>query len=120
MVASGKINKSDPVKAATFLHIAGPEALEVFNSMTFENAGDEKRLEKLIEQFEAYCIPRKNVTWERHVFSSQTQQPRETVDKYVKNLHNKAKTCEFKPLTASLIKDQLVRDNTRSRTWRNQ
>ena len=64
MVASGKDDKGDEVKAATFLHIAGPEALEVFNPLTFDSPGDERKLDKLVEKFEAYCIPRKNVTWE--------------------------------------------------------
>ena len=75
MVASGKNSKSDEVKAATFLHIAGPEALEIFNTLSFYNAGDDKKLDKLVEKFEAYCIPRKNVTWERHVFNTRNQQP---------------------------------------------
>lgn len=55
--------KSDEVKAATFLHVAGPEALDVFNTFSFDSAGDEKKLSKLMEKFEAYCIPRKNITW---------------------------------------------------------
>ena len=34
MVASGKDTKSDGVKSATFLHVAGQDALEVFNTFT--------------------------------------------------------------------------------------
>ena len=116
MVASGKNNKGDEVKAATFLHLAGPEALEVFNTLSFDNAGDEKKLDKLVEKFEAYCIPRKNVTWERHVFNIRNQQPGETVDQYVTDLRNKAKTCEFGALTENLVKDRgVISDKTRSR-----
>ena len=119
MVASGKDSKSDEVKAATFLHLAGPEALEVFNTLSFDSAGDEKKLDKVIEKFEAYCIPRKNVTWERHVFNTRNQRPGETIDQYITDLRNKAKTCEFGTLTESLIKDRLVcgviSDKTRSR-----
>ena len=119
LVASGKNDKSDEVKAATFLHLAGPEALELFNTFAFESPGDEKKLDKLEEKFEAYCIPRKNVTWERHVFNTRNQQPGETVDQYVTILRKKVKTCEFGTLTESLIKDRLVcgviSDKTRSR-----
>ena len=119
MVASGKNAKSDEVKAATFLHLAGPDALEVFNTLSFDNAGDDKKLGKLIEKFEAYCIPRSNVTWERHVFNTRNQQIGENVDQYVTDLRNKAKTCEFGNLRDSLIKDRLVcgvlNDKTRSR-----
>ena len=119
MVASGKNSKSDEVKAATFLHIAGPEALEIFNTLSFDDAGDDKKLDKLVEKFEAYCIPRKNITWERHVFNTRNQQPGESIDQYVIDLRNKAKTCEFGALLESLIKDRLVcgviGDKTRSR-----
>ncbi len=114
MVASGKDAKSDEVKAATFLHLAGPDALEVFNTFSFDTAGDEKKLGKLIEKFEAYCIPRSNVTWERHVFNIRSQQLGETVDQYVTDLRNKAKTCDFGD-----YKDRMVcgvlNDKTRSR-----
>ena len=86
MVASGKDTKSDEVKSAAFLHLAGPEALEVFNTFSFDNPGDAKKLDKLVEQFEAYCNPRKNVTWERHVFNTRRQQSGETIDQYVTDL----------------------------------
>ncbi len=106
------------MKAAIFLHLAGPEVLEVFNTLSFDVPGDEKKLNKLIEKFEAQCIPRKNLTWERHVFNTRNQQPGETIDQYVTDLRSKAKTCEFGALTDSLIKDRLVggvvSDKTRS------
>ncbi len=119
MIASGKNEKSDEVKTATLLHLAGPNALEVFNTFTFATPGDDKKLDKVLEQFEAHCIPRTNVTWERHIFNTRKQQSDETIDKYVTDLRNKAKTCEFGVLTESLIKDRIVcgvsSDKTRSR-----
>ena len=66
----------DEVKSAIFLQLAGPDALDVFNTLTFENEGDAKKLDKLLEKFEAYCIPRKNITWERHVFNTRNQKTR--------------------------------------------
>ena len=122
MIASGKNEKSDEVKTATLLHLAGPDALEVYNTFSFESPGDEKKLQKVLEKFDAHCIPRKNVTWERHVFNTRIQQPGETIDQYVTDLRNKAKTCEFGDLTESLIKDRVVcgvvSDKTRSRLLR--
>ena len=72
MTATGKASANDEIKCAIFLNLAGPDALEVFNTLTFEDAGDDKKLEKVIEKFEAYCTPRKNITWERHVFNTQS------------------------------------------------
>ncbi len=111
--------KSDEVKTATLLHLAGPDALEVFNTFTFATPGDDKKLNKVLEQFEAHCIPRTNVTCERHIFKTRKQQSDETIDKYVTNVRNKAKTCEFGVLTESLIRDRKVcgisSDKTRTR-----
>ena len=107
MVASGKNEKSNEVKMATLLHLAGPDALEVYNT-SFESPGDEKKLQKVVEKFDAHCIPQINVTWERHMFNTRIQQPGETIDQYVTNLRNKANTCEFGDLTESLIRDSVV------------
>ena len=119
MTATGKTATSDEVKSAIFLHLAGPDALDVYNTVTFENKGDAQKLDKLLEKFEAYCIPRKNITWERHVSNTRNQKPGETIDEYVTDLRSKAKTCEFGDLTESLIRDRLVcgiiNDKTRSR-----
>ena len=79
MVALGKNDKSLEVKAATFLHLASPEALEAFNTLTFDKSSDEIKLSKLVEKFEVYCIPSKNLTWERHVFNTRNQQQGETI-----------------------------------------
>ena len=106
-------------ESATLLHVAGEEALEIYNTFTWDNDGDDKKVDTIMAKFEAYCNPRKNVTWERHVFNTRNQQPGETIDQYVTDLRTKAKTCEFGTLTDSLIRDRIVggitSDSTRSR-----
>ena len=72
-----------------------------------------------MDKFEDYCKPRKNITWERHIFNCQNQKPGETIDEYVTDLRSKSKSCEFGDITESLIWDRLVcgitSDKTRSR-----
>ena len=53
--------------AATLLHMIGPEG---YNTLTWESPGDEKKIDKILETFEEYCIPQKNITWERHIFNT--------------------------------------------------
>ena len=67
MTASGKNEKSDEVKTATLLHLAGPDALEVFNTFSFETPGDEKKVDKVLEKFDAHCEPCKNGLFLRSV-----------------------------------------------------
>ena len=119
LTASGIEAKDDTVKSATLLHVAGEDVLEIYNTFAWENDGDNKKLDKIMEKLEAYCNPKKNITWERHVFNTRNQQPDETIDQYVTDLKTKARSCEFGPLTDSLIKDHIVcgirDDQTRSR-----
>ena len=88
-------SKSDETKSAILLHVASPEALDIYNAFTWDTEADKNKVNKIMEMFEVYCTPHKNVTWDRHVFNSRTQQPGETIDQYVTELRSKAKHCEF-------------------------
>ena len=120
--ASGISGKEEKTQAATLLHVVGAEALEVYNNFTWDNDGDNMKVEQIMAKFEAYCNPRKNVTWERHVFNNRNQLPGEPIDHFVTDLRTKAKTCEFGTLTDSLIRDRIVEgvldDGIRSRLLR--
>ena len=120
ITAFGKNEKSNEVKTATLLHLAGPDDLKVFNTFSFKTPGDENKVDMVLEKFDAHCEPWMNVTWERHVFNTRNQQPGETINQYGTDLRNKAKDLsEFGELTESLIKDRIVcgiaSDKTRSR-----
>ena len=118
-LASGLSRKDAKIQAATFLHVAGVDALEVYNTFTWENAKDKSKVDKIMENINSYCIPRKNVTWEQHVFNTCKQHVGKTIDQYVTDLQTKAQTCEFTELKDSLIRDRIVCgitcDKTRSR-----
>ena len=120
--ASGLSEKDKKVQSAMLLHLAGEEALEIYNTFTWDSDGDENKVNTIMAKFEAYCNPRKNITWERHVFNTRNQQMGEMIDQYVTNLKTKAKSCEFGTLTDSLIRDRIVcgiiDDHTRSRLLR--
>jgi len=61
-----------------------------------------------MENLNSYCIPLKNVTWERHVFNTCNQDTGETIDQYVIDLQTIARTCEFTEVKDSLIRDRIV------------
>lgn len=94
LVASGTSEKSGTIKCATFLHVAGDEAIKEFNTMDFEEE-EANDYEVLKEKFKRYCEPRKNLTYLRHMFFTRAQGPTELIDAYVTELKNKAKDCEF-------------------------
>ena len=102
--------------------MVGPDALEVYNTFSWENKGDKRKVAKILEKFEAHCVPRRNIRWERHLFNTCSQCDGETTDQYVTDLKIKAQTCEFGELKDSLIRDRIVCgircDKTRSRLLR--
>ena len=107
ITASGSEKKGDEVKIAILLNFAGEDAIEVFNTFQFAE-GDEKKLDKVLEQFERYCNPRKNVVFERHQFWQITQKDSETVDQFVTRLKNKVKSCEYPPPVDDMLRDKFV------------
>ena len=118
-LASGLSEKDPKIQAATFLHVAGTDALEIFNTFTWESDDDKSKVDKITEKFDEYCNPRKNVTWERHKFNTRNKQVGESIDQYVTDLKTKAQMCEFANLKDSLIRDRIVCgiscDRTRAR-----
>ena len=45
-LASGLSTKDAGIQAAAFLHVAGPEALEVYNTFSWQNADDKNKVDK--------------------------------------------------------------------------
>ena len=89
--ASGIAKKSEAVQCATFLHVAGEEAIKVYNTFVFSEAEKDK-IQVLKEKFKDYCEPRKNLPYTRHMFFTKAQGPTETIDRdyiYKETLHSK-------------------------------
>ena len=80
--------------------------MEIYNTFTWATDGNNMKLDKIMEKFKVYCNPRKNLTYERHIFNTRNQQVGENIDAYVTDLKNKASLCEFS--TDSFIRDRIV------------
>ena len=115
-IASGLASKSKDVQSMTLLHVIGQEAVEVYNTINWtedectECNKDEgsHSVDCIIKKFEGYCMPKQNVTIERHVFFNRSQNEGENFDSFLTDLKLKARTCEFENLKDSLIKDRIV------------
>ncbi|XP_063955561.1 uncharacterized protein K02A2.6-like [Lytechinus pictus] len=128
LTASGLDKKDSKVQTATLLHIIGEEALEIYNTFSFEQVISSSgqpvapTLKDLLEKFTVHFEPQSNVTFERHVFNTRFQHENESFDQFVTDLKKKAKSCEFEHLRDSLIKDRIVvgirDDGTRARLLR--
>lgn len=108
MTASGALEKDEKVKTAILLHTIGEEALEVYNTLTITPAGDALSMEDILKAFKDYCSPQKNVVFDRHQFWSYPMSTGVTVDRYITELRQKSKTCEFGVNVDDMIRDKLV------------
>lgn len=106
--AMGLDSKPDARKVALLLTIAGPQAIEVYNTFVFDEAEDRLKLDTVLGKFEAHCSPKENVTCERYVFRSRLQQHGERFDSFLTDLKIKAQSCNFDTLKDSMIRDQIV------------
>lgn len=72
MKAAGNETKTDQVKAAIWLNLIGEDPVDIFNTLNLTQENQEKEV-KVLEAFEKYCIPRKNVVYERYLFHNRNQ-----------------------------------------------
>ena len=62
----------------------------------------------VLKKFEEYCNPRKNLTYERHLFFTRSQGSSKSFDHYITDLKKLAQSCEFSTLQDGLIRDRIV------------
>lgn len=106
MVASGKDEKSAKIKVATILNLIGEDGVEVFDTLKLTEAqkGDYKTV---LDEFEKYFTPQKNVVYERYLFYNRKQEEGETFDNFVTDLKILVKGCEFEGQQDSMVRDRI-------------
>ena len=102
--------------AAAYLHwsickdhdIEISEKWHLQESETVMHNKGKKVLNKVLEQFEQYYNPRKNVVFERHQFWQITQKDSENVGQFVTHLKNKVKSCDYSSPVDDMVRDKFV------------
>lgn len=94
-IASATIEKSPVVRLATFLHVAGPDAVKKYNGFTFESEEEKSNLDIVLQKFDKDCKQTTNILAERKKFYSRVQLKNETIDNYVTELRVLSSTCNF-------------------------
>ena len=100
-----RLDKEEPkIIAATLLNTIGRETMDIVRSLTINDKTDPEQIKTALEN---HFIPKKNVTYERYVFNT-TSQEELTIDAYVTKLQQLSSSCEFGQLRESLVRDRLV------------
>ena len=69
LCAIGLDGASDMREISLFLNVAGAEAQQIFRTFTFvEETADPKKYADVISKFTNFCMPTKNLVYERYVF----------------------------------------------------
>ena len=87
--------KEDAARVATFLTVIGEEVVDVYNTFNWPNEGDNLKIDRILEKFDAFCDPRKNTIYERYVFFSRNQENGESIDHFITVLKTMSNACEF-------------------------
>ena len=95
LAASGASAKDGKVQTAIILNCVGPQVLEVYDNIVWENAEDKHKPDKVLEAVleENYCNPRdKEVLGSHRFWNTPYQEP---FDKFLTELKTRAASCNF-------------------------
>ena len=87
--------------------MVGEDALNIYDAFTFQD-NEMNKIQILVDKFDQHFSPQKNLTYQRYLFNTCSQNGR-PVDDFLIDLRNNARTCEFEDLQNSLIRDRIVR-----------
>lgn len=107
LTASEQDTKSDRVKAAILKNLIGEDALDLLKTM---DMGDEERASynAIVKKLEEYCVPKKNILYERFVFYKRKQSQGESFDEFLADIKKLAKPCEFGQAKDEMLRDRIV------------
>ena len=102
--------KPEAVQVATLLTVTGEEARDVYSTFTdWAEEGDETKIKPVLEKFAAYCMPRKNVPFERCKFNRRIQEAGESYGQYKTALRKLAEGCDFRKITPEeILRNRLI------------
>jgi len=108
-ITTGLNEKEEAMQVATLLTVIGEEAREVYTTFTWSTAGDKTKIQKVLDKFQEYCQPFKNIPFERYKFNRRAQEMGESYDQYRTCLRKLADECQFGTITeAEILRDRLV------------
>jgi len=106
---ASKLNKEEgDVQVSSLIYSMGPEAEQIFSTFIFNADGDDTKYDVVMDKFDSHFVPRRNTIHERSTFNKSEQQPGQSVEAFVRALHEQAILCDFGDQKNDLIRDRLV------------
>ena len=92
--------RDEKVKVKMFLYIIGSKGRQIYETLHFQKARDERTLQDGMNAFEEHCNSKK--------FFTRIQEEGESIEKFVTDLKLLPATCNFGTLHDSLIHDRVI------------
>ena len=108
LTATESTSKPDAVKTSRLLTAIGEKGREVYYTFTFTDETEAMEYFTVLQKFDAYMSPKKNITYMRYRFFSCKQLEGQSIDDFATELKSRAQHCEFDTLRDSLIRHKLV------------
>lgn len=108
LTATEKLGKSDEVKTSILLQCLGKEGRKIYRNFNFQTEEDSLTYSTVLEKFEEFCNPRKNVTLSRFQFLTARQEEAESFDGFVTKIKTLSQDCELGELCDSLVRDVII------------
>ena len=105
-VAKEKDKKKNKVKSSILLSCVGPEGSETHNVFTFSQEEESFNCNSIVQKFESFRIPRKNMTLLRYKFLLYKHKEGKTFDEFRTQLKRFSGDCEFGELKDILVKQE--------------
>ena len=104
-----KFNQEDgEIQVSAIIYAMGSEAEKIFSSFEFEEEERKDNFEMVMEKFDEYFVPRRNVIHERACFYQRCQHSGESAEMYIRTLYELAEHCQFGATRDEHIRDRLV------------
>ena len=105
--ASGLDQKDGPNQINALIYSMGERAEDIFSTFTLTD-DQAKDYNAVVGKFESHFVKKRNTIFERAKFNQRVQQPGESVESFITDLHNLVEHCAYGTLTDELIRDRLV------------
>ena len=106
-IASGLDKQSEEFQVNAFMYAAGNDAEDILNVLPLTE-DQKKSYRSVTDAFNAHCISKRNVIFERACFNRRIQEPGESVESFITAVHSLAEHCQFGILREELIRDRIV------------
>ena len=106
--ATESTSKPDAVKTSRLLTAIGEKGREVYYTFTFTDETEAIEYSTVLQKFDVYMSPKKNITYMRYRFFSCKQLEGQSIDDFAIEIKSRAQHCEFDTLRDSLIRDKIV------------